>query len=212
MWPFPWVSSTNTKPPADRRTSRSLVSNSTMPSSHTASTRPGGVCQPTSRPPAGTWEKRIGTPDSGPRARPALVREKRRHRHRPSSSRPATVGLPSAADAPLQQRIGEMPSSAVEWRVAHGWSALSYGRRGANWQRLPITDQACSTSSGRKLVVGFNHDPPNGRTLVALKPYFRFEGSALPCFSATNTTWHFRLQVSSDRMSTRCRKLLLVPD
>lgn len=45
IWPFPCVSSTRTELPADtRRTSPSLVSNSTMPSSHTASTRPGGVC------------------------------------------------------------------------------------------------------------------------------------------------------------------------
>ena len=61
MCPFPNVSSTSTELPAEtRRTSPSLVSNSTIPSSHTASTRSGGVCQPASRTPAGTCTKRIG--------------------------------------------------------------------------------------------------------------------------------------------------------
>jgi hypothetical protein len=60
MCPFPYVASTSTELPAEtRRNSPSLVSNSTMPSSHTASTRPGGIFQPALRTPAGTCTKRI---------------------------------------------------------------------------------------------------------------------------------------------------------
>ena len=55
--PLPVVSSASTTLPAGRRrTSASLVSNSTSPVSQRTSNRCGGLCQSTSRIPAGTWQ------------------------------------------------------------------------------------------------------------------------------------------------------------
>src|SRR5271170_733015 len=57
MCPLPVVSSASrTLPAASRRTSPSLVSNSTSPVSQSTSKRCGGLCQPTSDIPAGTWQ------------------------------------------------------------------------------------------------------------------------------------------------------------
>jgi transposase len=64
--------STNIEPPAETcRTSPSLASNFTIPSSHTVSTLPGGVCQPIC--PCRPERARSGyvTPDSGTKARTA---------------------------------------------------------------------------------------------------------------------------------------------
>ena len=58
MWPLPVVSSARTAlPAATRRTSPSLVSNSTSPVSQITSLRRAGLCQPTSHMPDGTRQK-----------------------------------------------------------------------------------------------------------------------------------------------------------
>lgn len=57
MCPLPDVSSARTMLPAgSRRTSPSLVSNSTSPDSQRTSNRCGGLCQSTSPIPEGTWQ------------------------------------------------------------------------------------------------------------------------------------------------------------